>query len=136
MTRLIPLLLGFMLLGGLTGCETWLAGAITDASSLQERARVAIGKNLDFRAWVRDKCQESVKREVHEKFMTGDEDGARELLAEAYPPLFVVSMWKSSGKTLSEARACVFDEAPESSAFKEAIMPESLAPVGGEAESE
>lgn len=131
MIRLIPVLLGVILLGGLGGCAGDIAGMMTDARSLQERARVAIGKNLDFRAWIRDECQASVKREIHEKIKDGDEEGARELLAEAYPPLAVVGLWKSSGRTLSEVQGCA---EPASSAFKDAIMPESLAPVGGEAE--
>lgn len=80
--------LGAIALGGCAGLGLRAAG---DAEQLYARGRIAVGRNLDFRDWIRQECIEMVKAEVAALRREDDNDDARAILVEAMPRLLTVA---------------------------------------------
>ena len=105
MTRYVLLILAPLLLGGCVSTE-FLARAITDATYLHVRAGEYVRGVHDLREFIREECQASLVREVEALKRAGDESALRKMLAESYPPLVTVGMFKSSEGILSKAPGC------------------------------
>lgn len=104
MTRYALVILAPLLLGG---CATeFFARAITDATYLHVRAGEYVRGVHDLRQFIREECQASLVREIEDLKRAGDEAGLRKMLAENYPPLVTVGMFKSSEGILSKAPGC------------------------------
>ncbi len=105
MTRYVLMILAPLLLG-LGGCETLVASAITDVTTLHERARAYAGDIYGLRRFIRQECRASLVREIEALKREGNESALRELLASQYPDLVTVGIFKSSEGILAQAPGC------------------------------
>ena len=105
MTRYVLLVLAPLLLGGCVGTE-FLARAITDATYLHVRAGEYVRDVHNLRRLIRQECEASLIREIEALKRADDEPALRKMLAENYPPLVTVGMFKSSEGILSDAPGC------------------------------
>lgn len=89
--KIIPIAVAALLL--LTGCAEVASRALTDAADLHAAARGYVIENHDFRRWVRDECESSLRREIEAlKKTDGNEAEVRTLLRESYPPLVSIGL--------------------------------------------
>lgn len=92
MNKYIPIVIVSIGLA-LTGCVNAGARALANADALAVRAEDAVAQNLDWRAYIRNTCEELVKEEVQELRAAGRREEARRLLYNSYTPLYSYSTY-------------------------------------------
>lgn len=93
MIRYVLVILAPLLLGG---CETFISRAIVDAAYLQVTASGYVREVHGLRQLIRQECRASLMREVDKLKLTGDEQALREVLANSYPDLVTVGLYKTA----------------------------------------
>ena len=96
----------FVVLLALGGCAEFLARGITDATYLHVTAGTYVREVHGFRQFIRQECRASLVREIEAMKRAGDEAALRKMLAENYPDLVTVGLFKSSEGILSKAPGC------------------------------
>ena len=104
----LPLMLP-LVLGGCMGGD-FLARAYIDAAYLQITASDYVREVHALRQMIRQECEASLLRSIHELRDANDEEGLRKLLAKSYPDLVTVGMFKAARddqeSILSKALGC------------------------------
>jgi hypothetical protein len=90
----------------LSGCETFVATAITDSQAAHQAAYDFVAENIAHRRQVRARCQSFLLREVDDLVADGDYAAARQKLKKAYTPLVTMSMVFDEAEILNEAMVC------------------------------
>lgn len=87
----VAILAGALALGG---CAEALTTAMSDARDLHASGRAFVVENHEWRREIRRRCRELTIRQAEELEEAGDIDGARDVLARAYPQLVTASTVK------------------------------------------
>ena len=87
----IGLLIAALALGG---CAEALTTAMSDARDLHAAGRGFVVENHEWRREIRRRCRELVIGQAEELEQAGDIEGAKRILAEAYPQLVTASTVK------------------------------------------
>ena len=96
------------LMGGffVSGCETFIAAAITDAQAAHRASYDYVAWNIRTRRQVREKCRDLVLREVDRLTARELYAEARALLAKHYPPLVTMGIAEDGAESLNRAGIC------------------------------
>ena len=79
---------------GLGGCETVVLTAVEDARLLHEAGRNFVLENHDWRREIRRRCRDMVIKQAEALEDSGDYEGAKAVLARAYPQLVTATAVK------------------------------------------